>query len=94
MASAIQFVLGRLCHSTAACEKKLAGIRGTARPRKSRTCENAMMMAMPVVNPVTIATGMKRTSVPMRKAPMVKRSSPAIMVAMSRFAMPYFSAMP
>ena len=60
----------------------------TVRPRRSRTCESAMIAAMPVVNPITIETGMNRISVPSRSAPIAKSSTPAIMVAMSRLATP------
>ena len=52
-----------------------------------------MITAMPVVKPITIDTGTKRTSVPMRSAPIAKSSTPAIIVAISRLATPYFSAM-
>ena len=39
------------------CEKKLAGICSISRPRKSFNCDIAITMAMPLVKPITIATG-------------------------------------
>ncbi len=94
IASVTEFRLGRLLASTAICEKKFDGIRPVSRPRKSRTCDSAMMIAMPVVKPTTMETGTNRTRVPIRIAPKAKSSAPAIIVAMSRFAIPYLSAMP
>ena len=68
--------------------KKCAGIRGIARPKKSFTCCRAMMTAMPLVNPITIDTGMKRIRLPSRSAPMANSSTPAPMVAISRLDTP------
>ncbi len=94
MASAIQFTVSRCDQSTATCDSEFDGIfSGIARPRKSRTCESAMIAAMPLVKPMTMATGTKRTSVPIRSAPMAKSNAPAIIVAMSRSGTPYLSAM-
>ena len=78
---------------TAICEKKFDGGLGISRPSKSLTCEIAMITAMPAVKPITMETGIKRTRFPMRNAPIANSNTPAIMVAISRFATPYFSAM-
>ena len=87
-ARAIQLTDGSARLSAASWAKNSAGIFAMRSPSRSRTCESAMMTAMPAVNPVTIATGMKRTSVPRRSAPMAKSSTPAIIVAMRRLATP------
>jgi hypothetical protein len=94
MATATKLVVWMEPAIAPSCEKKFDGILSTAMPRKSRTCDNAMITAMPEVKPMTMETGTKRTSVPRRSAPMAKSSTPAIMVAMSRLATPYFSRDP
>ena len=90
--TATQLVVWMFSPSAAICEKEFDGIFAIERPRRSRTWESAMMIAMPVVNPITIEIGMNRIRVPSRNAPIAKRSTPAIIVAMRRLAMPYFSA--
>ena len=70
------------------CEMKSAGILSMDRPRKSLTCDMAMVMAMPLVNPITMAIGMKRMNEPMPVNPMTNSSTPAIMVEMYRLARP------
>ena len=51
-----------------------------SRPRNSLTCESRIRMAMPLVNPMTIETGMKRMSPPILVRPMTSSSSPAPIV--------------
>ena len=93
IASARQLKVCMYSVMTEICEKKFDGDLGIARPSRSFTCEMAMMTAMPAVKPITIDTGMKRTRLPRRNAPIANRSTPAIMVAIKRLATPYFSAM-
>jgi tRNA U38,U39,U40 pseudouridine synthase TruA len=57
-ASAVQFTVCRWAASVPSCEKKFAGIFGIVSPRKSLSCCIAMITAIPLVNPVTIETGM------------------------------------
>ena len=65
------------------CEKKLAGICSISRPRKSFNCDIAITMAMPLVKPITIATGTKRTIWPSLKIPIAASRMPAIIVESS-----------
>jgi hypothetical protein len=57
IAIAVPFAVCRLSRSAAIWEKKLDGILSIVRPRRSRTWESAMIAAIPVVKPITIATG-------------------------------------
>ena len=72
----------------ASWEKKLAGICSISRPRKSFSCDSAITIAMPLVKPITIGTGTKRTIWPSLKTPIPMSRMPAIIVEMSRLAMP------
>ncbi|OQC10236.1 MAG: hypothetical protein BWX79_01346 [Alphaproteobacteria bacterium ADurb.Bin100] len=74
--------------------KKSAGMLVTCRPRKSLTCDSAISTAMPLVNPITTAIGMKRISVPSLNRPIRNSSTPDIAVAMMRLASPKRSTMP
>ena len=74
--------------STAVMPKKLAGMVGVTSPRKSRTCESAINTAMPLVNPVTTATGTKRIKVPSLNMPIRNNSTPDMAVAKIRLATP------
>lgn len=44
----------------------------------SGTCESAISTAMPLVKPMTMLTGTKRTRLPRRKAPIATSRTPAI----------------
>ena len=68
--------------------KKPLGIFSMLRPRKSRSCDRMISAAMPLVKPITTATGMKRISVPSRNSPIRNSMMPDIMVAISRLGMP------
>ena len=78
----------RVCPMMMICEKKLDGIRSIGKPKRSRTCCRAIRTAMPLVNPTMIETGTNRIRTPIRRAPMAKSTTPAIMVATSKLAMP------
>src|SRR6218665_3718126 len=64
------------CVSVRSCEKKLPGMWVMDRPSQSLTCDNAISTAMPLVKPMTMLTGTKRTSVPSRKNPETKQHPP------------------
>src|SRR3990167_8494319 len=49
------------------CEKKLPGIFSMDRPSQSFTCDRAISTAMPLVKPMTMLTGTKRTRLPSLK---------------------------
>src|SRR6218665_531058 len=76
------------CVSVRSCEKKLPGMWVMDRPSQSLTCDNAISTAMPLVKPMTMLTGTKRTSVPSRKNPSSSSSTPAQAVAINNFARP------
>jgi hypothetical protein len=68
--------------------EKSAGILSIARPSASLTCDSMISTAMPLVKPITIDTGTKRTNCPRRNKPIANSSTPASMVAISRLASP------
>ena len=75
-------------HRVESMPKKSAGIFGMLRPRKSLSWDRPISTAMPLVKPITTATGMKRTSVPMRNRPMRNSRMPDMAVAMIRLGTP------
>ena len=87
-------VVGSASTMARLARKKSAGIFSIFSPKKSFSCDSAMSTAMPLVNPMMIATGMKRISDPIRVRPMMKSSTPAITVEIIRFARPYCWMMP
>src|SRR6218665_2585820 len=76
------------CVSVRSCEKKLPGMWVMDRPSQSLTCDNAISTAMPLVKPMTMLTGTKRTSVPSRKNPSSSTRPPAAARADHRLAPP------
>jgi len=82
------------CATVPTCEKKSPGMRAMDRPSQSLTCDSAISTAMPLVKPMTMLTGTKRTSVPSRNRPSSTSSTPAQAVEMSRLATPWRSTMP
>ena len=74
--------------STPSMPKKWAGTGPVTSPSKSRICETAISTAMPLVNPITTATGTKRISVPSLSHPIRNSSTPDIAVASTRLARP------
>ena len=91
---AVPLKLGRAACSVASMPKKSAGILLVRRPKKSLICDNAISTAMPLVKPITTATGMKRTRVPSLNRPIANSITPDMAVAMIRLARPYRSTMP
>ena len=71
-----------------ACAKKSAGTFSMRRPSRSLICETAISTAMPLVKPMTIETGIRRTSAPSLSQPRASSSTPASTVAISRLATP------
>src|ERR1041384_35987 len=63
--------------------RKSGGTSPMFRPRKSLTCEENMMSAMPLVNPTTTGYGMNLIAEPNRATPMMMRATPAMIVAMA-----------
>ena len=88
IATAVGLIVCRWRASTPICVKKSAGSEAMRRPSRSFTCDSAISTAMPLVKPMTIGTGTKRTIWPSRKKPIAISSTPAIMVEISRLAMP------
>src|SRR6218665_3235691 len=76
------------CVSVRSCEKKLPGMWVMDRPSQSLTCDNAISTAMPLVKPMTMLTGTKRTSVPSRKNPGSKRQPPRAAVGNNKIGQP------
>ena len=74
--------------------QKSAGILGTFSPKKSLICDSATNTAMPLVKPITTATGMKRIRVPSLSRPMANNNTPDMAVAKIRLATPWRSTMP
>ena len=68
--------------------KKSAGMAATLSPKKSFTCDTMISTAMPLVNPITTATGMKRIKVPKRSKPMASSMTPDMAVAIIKLAKP------
>ena len=60
-----------------------------SRPRKSFSCDSRMRIAIPLVKPITIDTGMKRMSPPRRVTPIASSRTPEATVQISRLATPY-----
>ena len=85
--------LPRLAPSARMRVKNSSGILMSS-PRKSLTCESRIRIAMPLVKPITIDTGMKRMRLPSRSAPMRKSRKPAPIVQIARLATPYCATMP
>src|SRR6218665_3821985 len=73
------------CVSVRSCEKKLPGMWVMDRPSQSLTCDNAISTAMPLVKPMTMLTGTKRTSVPSRKNPGNQGRHPRAGLAVKQF---------
>jgi len=65
-----------------------AGTCVTCSPKKSLICDSPISTAMPLVKPITTATGMNRTSTPRRNIPSKNNITPDIAVAMIRLATP------
>ena len=88
IATAVQFTVPTAANSTTVIPKKLAGMAGVTSPRKSRTCDSAINTAMPLVKPITTATGTNRIKVPSLNSPIRNSSTPDMAVAMTRLARP------
>ena len=71
-----------------------AGIWAMGRPKKSFNCSMAIKTAMPLVKPITTATGMKRISTPMCNTPISSNQKPDIKVASISPSMPCCNTMP
>ena len=87
-ANACVLMLAIFCESVVRIPKKSAGIASIRKPKKSLICETMIKTAMPLVKPITTATGMKRMSEPKRSKPMISNMTPDIAVAMIKFARP------
>jgi hypothetical protein len=68
--------------------KKSAGMAAIGRPNRSFSCDSAISTAMPWVKPITMATGMWRTSAPSLNSPSANSSTPASAVEISRLVRP------
>ena len=86
--SACGFQVPQCADRVCTMPKKSAGMLATRRPRKSLICDTMISTAMPLVKPMTTATGMKRISVPSRISPMTNSITPDKAVAMMRLASP------
>ena len=85
---AAKLTVCRFCHRVFKMPKKSAGMAATFRPRKSLICDSMISTAMPLVKPITTATGMNRISVPRRNKPIKNSSTPDMAVAKIRLARP------
>src|ERR1051326_6806918 len=61
---------------------KSAGTAPICNPRKSLTCDEKMMSAIPLVNPTMTGYGMNLIAEPNRAKPIIMRMMPAMIVAM------------
>ena len=86
--NACVLMLAIFCESVVRIPKKSAGIASIRRPKKSLICETMIKTAMPLVKPITTATGINRMSEPKRSKPMISNMTPDIAVAMIKFAKP------
>jgi len=71
--------------------KNSLGFSGIFSPKKSLICVEAISSAMPLVNPITMGRGMKRTAAPSPVNPRNNRITPAIMVTMNSPERPCFA---
>ena len=62
-------------------------------PKKSFTCEERMITAIPEVKPSTKVCGKNFNRLPKRRSPMATISTPAMSVAMVSPSTPYFCTM-
>ena len=81
-------MLCRLALSADTTPTKSAGMLCTCRPKKSFTCDTMISTAMPLVKPITTATGIKRIKVPKRSRPMASSMRPDMAVATIKLAKP------
>ena len=65
-----------------------------SRPRKSFTCDEKMITAIPAVKPVTTGYGMNLIIPPIRASPRTMRMMPAMIVQITRPSYPNFITMP
>ena len=84
----------RFCPKVCKMPQKSAGMLGTFSPKKSLICDKATNTAMPLVKPITTATGMNRIRLPSLSRPMANNSTPDMAVAKIRLATPWRSTMP
>lgn len=63
-------------------------------PKKLSTCPKAMIIAMPLVKPMTTLVGMKLTSLPRRRMPASRIITPAASDARNTPCKPYWATMP
>ena len=85
---AARLAVCRLSHRAFRMPKKSAGMAATFRPSKSLIWDSMISTAMPLVKPITTATGMNRISVPKRNKPNKNSSTPDMAVAKIRLASP------
>ena len=88
MANAYGLKVSRCCHSDCSCAKKSPGSLSMRSPSRSRSCEKAISTAMPLVKPMMIDTGTKRTSAPSLNSPSRNSTTPARAVEISRLVSP------
>ena len=86
--NACVLMLAIFCESVVRIPKKSAGIASIRRPKKSLICETMIKTAMPLVKPITTATGINRMSEPNRSKPINSNMTPDMAVAMIKFANP------
>ena len=86
--SAYGLTLPMCSASVCTCEKKLPGIFSTASPSQSFSCDSAISTAMPLVKPITMLTGTKRTKLPSLNSPSANNNTPAQAVEISKLATP------